>query len=228
MASVLVVAATKYDKLYFERFMYLGLALKRLSYDKSIEASIIFESRVGLPGIYNAYVSETNRDKIVVFTHADVYIDDYFVSLRLHEALQKFDVVGVAGNRRRVPRQPAWAFVTDWPQFQWDQGENLSGAVCHFQDQGSQVSPYGPFPAACQLLDGVFLAARVGPLLDHNVRFDERFPFEFYDLDFCRTAVAAGLKLGTWPIAITHASGGSYGSPEWRRCRDLYYQKWQE
>jgi hypothetical protein len=228
MASVLIVAATKYDKVYFDRFMYLGLALKRLSYDKTIEAAVAFESRAGLPGIYNAHICEANRDKIVVFTHADAYIDDYFLSVRLYEALQRFDIVGVAGNKRRIPRQPAWAFVSDWPQFTWDQWENLSGAVCHFKDSGSEVSTYGPIPAACQLLDGVFLAARVGTLLDRDVRFDERFPFEFYDLDFCRTAINAGLKLGTWPIAITHGSGGSYGSPQWRQCRDLYYQKWQE
>jgi GT2 family glycosyltransferase len=228
MASVLIVAATKYDKMYFERSMYLGQALKRLSYDKTIESSIIYDSRVGLPALYNAHLVEAHRDKIVLFTHADVYIDDYFLSVHLNEAIRKFDVVGLAGNKRRVPRQPSWAFVTDYPQFQWDRPENLSGAVCHFGDQGSVVSAYGTFPAGCQLLDGVFLAARVGALIDHKVRFDERFPFEFYDMDFCRTATNAGLKLGTWPIAITHASGGSFGSPEWRRCKDLYLQKWPD
>jgi hypothetical protein len=228
MANVLVVAATKYDKFYFERFMYLGLSLKRLSYDKTIEASVIYDSRVGLPGIYNAHLVEAHRDKIILFTHADVYLDDYFLGSRLNEAIQRFDVVGLAGNKRRVPRQPSWAFVTDYPQFQWDRPENLSGAVCHFGETGSVVSAYGSFPASCQLLDGVFLAAKVSALLDRNVRFDERFPFEFYDMDFCRTAVQAGLRLGTWPISITHASGGSFGSPEWRRCRDLYLQKWQE
>jgi GT2 family glycosyltransferase len=228
MPRVLIVAATKFDKLYFERFMYLGLSLKRLSYDKTIESSIIYDSRVGLPGIYNSHLVEAHRDKIVVFTHADVYIDDYFISGRLHEALQRFDIIGLAGNKRRLPRQPSWAFVNDSPQFTWDNFENLSGAVSHFNEKGSEVSTYGPLPAQCQLLDGVFLAARVSTLLDRKVLFDERFPFEFYDLDFCRTAVNAGLTLGTWPIAITHASGGSFGSPGWRTCRDLYYVKWQE
>jgi hypothetical protein len=228
MSTVLIVAATKYDKLYFERFTYLGIALKRLSFDKSIESWIAYENRGALAPPYNTCLTEANRDKIVVYTHADVYLDDYFLAARLAEALQRFDVVGVAGNKRLAPRQPSWAFVTDWPQFQWDRPENLSGAVCHFADAGSVVSVYGPAPAECQLLDGVFIAARVGTLLDHNVRFDEQFPFEFYDLDFCRTAKQAGLKLGTWPISLTHASGGSFGSPAWQKCRDLYYQKWRE
>jgi GT2 family glycosyltransferase len=147
---------------------------------------------------------------------------------RLEEALQRFEIVGLAGNKRRVPRQPAWGFVTDNPQFQWDEAENLSGAVAHFQEGRSVVSSYGPTPAQCQLLDGVFLAAKVGVLLDRSVRFDERFAFHFYDMDFCRTAVNAGLLLGTWPIAVTHASGGAFGTLEWMRYRELYFMKWNE
>jgi len=77
-------------------------------------------------------------------------------------------------------------------------------------------------------MDGVFLAARVSSLLDRNVRFDEQFPFHFYDVDFCRTATAAGLKLGTWPIAISHASSGIFGSPEWHKYKFMYFQKWPE
>jgi hypothetical protein len=228
MANVLVVAATKHDKFYFERAMYLGLSLKRLSYDKTIESSVIYDSRVGLPDIYNAHLVEGHRHKIVLFTHDDVYLDDYFLGSRLNEAIQRFDVVGLAGNRRRAPGQLSWGYVSDYPQFQLDRPENLSGVVCHFGETGSIVSAYGSYPASCQLLDGVFLAARVGALLDRKVRFDQRFPFDFYDMDFCRTAVQAGLRLGTWPISITHASIGRFGTPEWRRCRDLYFQKWRE
>ena len=39
----------------------------------------------------------------------DVWIDDIFFSQRISEGLQTFDAIGVAGNRRRVRNQPAWA-----------------------------------------------------------------------------------------------------------------------
>ena len=61
-----------------------------------------------------------------------------------------------------------------------------------------------------------------------GVRFDPRFQFHFYDLDFCRSAQAARLRLGTWPIALSHASHGtSIQSKAWERSRALYFQKWQ-
>jgi len=72
----------------------------------------------------------------------------------------------------------------------------------------------------------VVLAARVSTLLDAGVRFDERFDFHFYDMDFSRQAVAAGLKVGTWPVAVTHASGGAFGTEAWREGMDLYLDKW--
>jgi len=60
-----------------------------------------------------------------------------------------------------------------------------------------------------------------------GVRLDPNFSFHFYDLDFCRSAEAAGLRIGTWPIAITHASGGaSLQSPAWAESVERYLHKW--
>ena len=65
-------------------------------------------------------------------------------------------------------------------------------------------------------------------LLDRNVRFDEQFTFDFYDMDFCRTAEQCGLRVGTWPIAITHASLGGLGTPSWSAAFRRYLEKWSE
>ena len=88
---------------------------------------------------------------------------------------------------------------------------------------GRGVSWYGPTPSEVKLLDGVLLAAKAATLLDGGVRFDPQFAFHFYDIDFCRTAARAGLRLGTWPIAVTHASGGRFGSPEWQAAAEAYF-----
>src|SRR6185312_2426774 len=101
----------------------------------------------------------------------------------------------------------------------------LSGAVTHGEPFGP-VSSYGPVPAFCQSLDGVFLATRRSTLKRAQVRFDPRFDFHFYDLDFCRTARRQGLTLGTWPIVITHRSAGAFNSPGWKAMSELYFQKW--
>jgi GT2 family glycosyltransferase len=46
-------------------------------------------------------------------------------------------------------------------------------------------------------------------------------------MDFCREAKRRGLRLGTWPIAITHASGGAFGSVQWSKERRVYFKKWK-
>ena len=51
--------------------------------------------------------------------------------------------------------------------------------------------------------------------------FDPALRFHLYDLDFCRTAHTKGLSVGTWPLAVTHQSGGAFGGPEWERMNAL-------
>ena len=85
-----------------------------------------------------------------------------------------------------------------------------------------------PAPRACQLLDGLFLAVRTDKLKIHGVRFDPRFRFHLYDLDFCRSALEAQLRLGTWPIAVTHDSGGAYDSSAFKEAARMYLDKWRD
>jgi GT2 family glycosyltransferase len=81
-------------------------------------------------------------------------------------------------------------------------------------------------PADCELLDGVFLAARKSALTAKGVLFDPRFDFHFYDMDFCRSARQRGLRLGTWPIGLTHQSGGAFGTEKWNDKYQAYLKKW--
>lgn len=219
-----IVSATRLGEAEFWRTSALGISLRRLAFDRRLVACVAFLNQRGLPEIYNAQITASSGPELLMFVHDDVWIDDHHLSARLVEALNAFDVVGVAGNRHRHSRQPAWAFVDE--TFSWDANENLSGAVAHGASPFGPVSFFGEAPAPCELLDGVFLAARKSSLLQAGVRFDERFKFHFYDMDFCRTARAAGLRLGTWPIALTHQSGGAFGSPAWSSGYRDYLGKW--
>jgi len=204
----------------------LGLSLRRLG-DNRLRVAVAFSNSRGLPDIYNARITAPNGPDILVFVHDDVWIDDYFLADRVIAALATYDVIGVAGNRRRVPRQPAWAFIDD--KFTWDERANLSGGIAHGKQPFGNVSRYGDTVSAeCELLDGVFLAARRERLVEKGVLFDPRFDFHFYDMDFCRTARKAGLRLGTWPICLTHQSGGAFGVGGWKEKLPRYLEKWPD
>lgn len=225
--KLLIVSATRVSPAAFVESTLLGRSFRRLCFDDRLEMRPAFNNRDGLAAVYNRQIREENREKILLFVHDDVWLEDYFICDRLEEALKEFDVVGVAGNTRRVSRQPSWCYVSESP-FVADSPLNLSGVVAHGPQPGAVLNRYGISGRACMLLDGLFLAARCGSLLDAEVRFDERFDFHFYDMDFCRGAEKAGLRIGTWPIAVTHASFGLFGTPAWRSALQVYLDKWGE
>jgi GT2 family glycosyltransferase len=222
-----IVSATRKSEADFWDKSALGISLRRLEHDERLTACIRFENRRGLPEVYNARITAPDAGEIITFIHDDVWLDDYFLAERLIEGVRSYDVLGVVGNRRRLPRQPGWAFAD--LALNWDAIENLTGSVAHGDSAFGQINAFGYVPAECELLDGVFLAAKRDALRNSGVLFDPRFEFHFYDLDFCRSARKNGLRLGTWPICMTHQSlGGSFGSDPWRRMYDQYIEKWGE
>jgi GT2 family glycosyltransferase len=194
-----------------------------MAFDSTLRLGLIEGNQRGLPEVYNQFIDESFREQELVFLHDDVWIDDLFLSDRIRSALGVYDVVGLAGNTRLLPGAPSWSVRND--QMERDLGY-VSGVVCHGPQPFGEPAVFGPVPAAVELLDGVLLAARAGTLLDAGVRFDERFDFHFYDLDFSRSARAAKLRVGTWPIAVTHVSGGGFESAAWKHDLELYREKW--
>jgi GT2 family glycosyltransferase len=200
------------------------MSLKRLAHDGRMTVLVATSNRRGLPLVYNEMLDRAADDTVLIFVHDDIWIDDYYMIQRVIEGLERFDVIGIAGNRRRAAYQPGWNFIDiDW---QRDAPENLSGLISSGPQPGGEVQYYGSVPAACELLDGVFLAAKKSTLAKNNVRFDPLFDFHCYDMDFCRTARQNGLRLGTWPICMTHQSNGIFGTPEWRTNYQMYLRKW--
>jgi GT2 family glycosyltransferase len=221
--KVEIISASRRSQPDFQASSALGVSLRRLGEMNPIVARVAASNTQSLPLIYNQGLRAADNDSIVVFMHDDVWIDDYYLVQRLGEAMKAYDVIGVAGNRRRVPRQPAWAFID--LAFTWD-WDHLSGSISHGPSPFGAISSFGEAPAECELLDGVFLAAKKAVLLENELSFDPRFDFDFYDMDFCRAARQKGLKLGTWPICLTHQSQGEFGSQRWRRAYRSYLEKW--
>lgn len=219
-----LICATRLNAQEFWTRSALGQSLRRLAHERRLTHHITFENRRGLPAVYNARIDAPDAAALLVFIHDDVWLDDHFFFDHLTTGLGTMDVVGVAGNRRRVPRQPSWAFPDT--TFEWDDEPHLSGTVGHGPHPFGKLACFGATPAPCELLDGVMLATHRDLLRSRQVRFDERFDFHFYDMDFCRTARQAGLRLATWPLALTHQSAGRAGSPDWLRNYEAYLAKW--
>lgn len=192
-----------------------------------VELRLFPSNSTGLPALYNLALREAESDPaILIFVHDDVYLLDFFWPNHVYEGLRLFDVIGLAGNKRRVAGQPAWRFLDD--RLTRDDRANLSGIVAHGSDWPPQyVSYYGPPYQQVKLLDGLFLACASETLLSHDVGFDERFDFHFYDLDFCRQAELRDLRLGTCSLSVMHASDGRFGSEGWRAGYAKYLEKWQ-
>lgn len=225
---VYVASATRMDERTFWKTSALGRSLKTWQGDPRLAGvDIAFENRAGLPAVYNAALDRAGPDDAVLFVHDDIWLDDPEWLPKLLLALRRFDVVGVAGNVRRVRDQVAWLYLKVQDGRFWLDGNHLSGAVAHGPRPGGEVTYFGPSPAHCELLDGLFIAARKDVAARSGVRFDETFDFHFYDLDFCRTARQAGLSVGTWPIAMTHQSTGAFNSPGWQSGLVRYQQKWK-
>jgi hypothetical protein len=225
-----LVSATRLGEDEFWKNSALGVSLLRLAHAHEVTARVFFQNGRGLPEIYNSHIRTARPDSLLVFVHDDVWIEDNFFASRVTEGLQSFGVIGIAGNRRRVANQPAWAFKSlVGNRLILDEATNLSGTISHGNQPFGKVEYFGPAPVECELMDGVLLAARRSVLIANNVYFDPQFYFHFYDLDFCRSARLAGVKLGTWPISVTHQSDVSaYGSPAWIQTYPRYIEKWGE
>jgi len=195
------------------KFPFLEIEL----YDSNIE---------GLPAVYNRSIENSkNNCAILVFAHDDIHLTDFFWADQLINGLNRFDIVGVAGNKSRAPNQPSWAFIDS--NFTWDKPENLSGIVG--DGIGFPPKNLSVFGNPCQevkLLDGVFIACHSEFLNKKNLRFDTQFDFDFYDLDFCREAERLGARMGTWSISLIHESLGTFGSPSWIIAKQKYFAKW--
>ena len=223
------VAATRLTEAAFWRDSLLGVSLRRIDYLVPVRHTIAYENRNGLPAVYNAALAAMGPDDVAVFLHDDVTIYDFHLPHRLAEGLRQFDVIGPVGHAAPAADHAGWLQRmqpgADKP-YAADNDSGTSGCVNHLLPAHELLSRYGPSPRRVALLDGLFIAAPVATLRQHCIDFDERFSFHFYDVDFCRSCLARGLRIGTWPIALGHASTGAFGTPEWHAGLAAYRNKW--
>lgn len=217
------------DRFWTETYLGRSLSLipKPIRPDVVVNADNAGDGVQGLPQLWNAALDAAADDDVLVLVHDDVYVHDWFIAQHAEEAVIRWDVAGVAGAVDPDLSQPSWYWTFD-PDLQRGPRQQItrSGAINHRDLVDQKVEFFGKTPAPCQLLDGVVLILAVGAVRRSGVRFDERFDFHLYDLDFSRSATAAGLRLGTWPLTLSHASAGGWDDDRFRAAAKLYLEKW--
>ena len=203
MKKILVVCCTKSDGKSTP--LYRSLAVPQFKDDVTL--AINAENETGLPEVYNRYITSDNLIKhdIVLFVHDDVYIDDLKLKGKLYTAIEtlNYDIVGLAGAKQLKIEKPClWHLMSN--QKDW------SGAVSHPVNSGKQsiTTSFGPWPARCLIIDGLFMAINLRKALEVEWKFNTDYTFHHYDLSSCIDANNKHMKIGTYPIYVTHSSPG--------------------
>ena len=174
--------------------------------DKVTTVSGAFNNKTAIAKVYNSFINTyKDEDCILVLAHDDILITDDDWIEKLHQALTKYDVIGLAGGSEAKLTTPAlWHIMC--PK------ETHRGDVYHIQDinRNSVFKTHFGKNGRVLMLDGLFLAFNPKKIYEAGVSFDETCPakFHFYDIDFSLQCNKAKLKLGTTNINVVHTSPG--------------------
>lgn len=190
----------------------------------NIDYTVYYNNTVGLSKIYNEFISDKFKDKIVVFVHDDVQITHNISTITrdLNEGHKRFNIIGLAGATKIGLKYPTlWHIMNTGDR---------SGSVGHPYGNNSYiVTAFGPAPSLCAVIDGLFISIDVDKVYNAGLKFDEQFKFHHYDIDFCIQACSKKLLIGTWPIWVTHRSPGlkSLEDINWSLSNKLFCIKYK-
>ena len=205
--SFVIVSATAYSREGFFARSPLGRSIEKLKAAfPFVDHDLAYSNSEGLPAVYNRAIDKHRAldTAHLLFVHDDVYLNDIFMFDKLEKGFETFDLIGIAGSACLNLDSPNVGWYACDPSFR-------AGGVVHplvdRQDGQFYHVFYGVAPRECLVIDGVFMVLKTAAVGD--VRFDEQFTFDFYDLDFCLALHRAGRKIATLPVLVTHLSVGA-------------------
>lgn len=226
MNHPVIVSSTTHTEAVFFDATPLGRSIRKLrSALGDVDYDVAFENREGLSTVYNRAIEKWKgrAPGSLLFVHDDVYLNDLFMFDKLEQAFRTYDLVGIAGSSYLDLSAERVGWHASSP------ARYHAGGVIHpvedRTDGAFYFHGYGPTPLECLVVDGVFMAVKAETI--ENVRFDEQFAFDFYDLDFCLSLRRGGWKVGVCPIMITHLShGASIRSERFLSAQRKFVAKW--
>lgn len=227
---VLVVSPSKLEQpnVVSEVKSIQSLMSMKIPSDFSVHGCVVHCSKDdGLPKMYNKILAEFSSEfDVVLFAHDDLVINDYLVFQHLLNAKQEgYGVVGIAGGKSWQIPCGVNPLVTPLGWTAATSTCGASGGVLHIDDNGRFFqSSYGFAPSRVLTVDGCFIAMMNDGL---NLRFDEDFTFDFYDMSLCMMAYLRGVKVGVYPILCTHYSmGKGVFKPEFLESQKKFLEKY--
>ncbi len=189
---------------------------RRLFAEVPHEIVVIGNARSMAEG-YNRALAQA-RYELVVLAHDDIEILNPDFAARLLRALDRHDLIGIAGTRKLDGG--AW-HLAGYPQ--------LAGQIgMPSPDDGYVVTLYDvatPETGGLQALDGLFLACRRETALRLAFDADAFDGWHLYDLDFSLRAARAGLDCASCnDLLIVHGSQGRYDE-NWRKYAERFLAK---
>lgn len=165
-----------------------------------------YDNSEPLTQVYNRYINKKTAKKhdIVLFAHDDLYIDDLKLRGKLYGAVDRFDIIGLAGCVNPVIESPAL-----WHRM--SKREDWRGIVNHpYQHDINVITSmsFGPTPSRVLLVDGLFMAVNLKSVMSVGWKFNEEFSYHHYDLSSCLDANKLSLKIGVIPVNVIHVSKG--------------------
>ena len=222
MNKLLIVTCTqsKIDKEFEQKPIFQSLK-KQFESNSNIDFHVFKDNKRGLSECYNEVLKDSkNLDKMVLFVHDDVVLEDLFLYEKLMNS--PYSITGLAGTKsfNKKADKTAWHLATN-------SKEDFVGEVAHIRDNQIWTTVFGPTNSRALIVDGLFIACKVKDLVEKDLYFSDQFSFHHYDMSFCLNALEKKVSVGVLPIrVIHHGLGDSMLTPEWeesnKKFKEIY------
>lgn len=218
---IVICTQAKTDKEFEQKPISLSLK-KQYESTSNINFHIFKDNKRGLGSCYNEILKDpSNIDKVVLFVHDDVVLEDLFLYEKLMSS--PYSITGLAGTKafNKQADKMAWHLASTGR-------EDFVGEVAHVnKDNQVWTTIFGPTHSRALIVDGLFIACRVKDLVDKELYFDEQFEWHHYDMSFCLRANEKKVTVGVLPIKVLHYGlGDSMLTPEWeesnKKFKEIY------
>lgn len=172
-------------------------------------------------GIDSATKDGINNNDIIVFVHEDVEILDPFFQEKVELVFQNnssIGLCGVIGSSKFTTNGMWWA----------TENENLSGHIIQENEEKEYHLIKGKicYTENVVSVDGLILMMK-GEVINNGFKFDDRFSFNFYDIDSCFTILKEGYDIAIADILVKHKSPGNGSLNDlWKTEKKLCIDKW--
>lgn len=220
MNKLLIVVCTqaKTEKDFQQLPIYPSLKKHYESNSPNVDFHVFRDNKRGLSECYNEILNDPkNLNKIVLFVHDDVDLEDLFLYEKLIRS--PYSITGLAGAKSFNKQSDKLAWHLSAPR------EDHVGEVAHTDSKRTWTTVFGPTDSRSLTIDGLFIACKVKDLVEKGLEFDKNFNFHFYDIAFCLRANEKKVSCGVLPIrVIHHGLGDSMLSSEWEEANLKFKQ----